>query len=393
MTTDTSSPPSTAAKAVSAPLAVRAIVGTALRRVARDRLGLFFIVALPFVVILLFGVGGEEARSGLPVGVAAQGPYAGALVDALEDEDAIAVRTFGDAASLTAAVRRRDLVGGLVLESGDTTTRARWVGDPAAEAGPAARVAVDSAIAELDARLTAIRVVGERLGVPSDDARAVADAAGDEPLVAVREEDTGGEAVTFGVDEAAQNNLVLFTFITSLTGGVALIESRRIGTARRMLSTPVSSGTILLGEAAARFTIALGQALIVLVGASLLFGAQWGDPLGVAVVVALFSLVGTGAAMLFGATLSNAEQAGAIAAPLGIALGMLGGALWPLEIVPQAMQTVGRAMPHSWAIDALRTVARGGTLADVTDALAVLAGFAMVLLVLATWRLQESLRH
>lgn len=380
--------------AVSPLRAVPAIVSTALLRVVRDRLGLFFIVALPFIVILLFGVGGEQTRSGLPVGMAGDGPFADALLDALEKEATLSVRTYRDGDALTAAVRRQDLVGGIVLVSGDASgAEVRWVGDPAAEAGPAARVAVASAIADLDAKITAARVVGDQLGIPVEQARAAADAAGDEPLLAVEEVDTGGESFRFGVDEAAQNNLVLFTFITSLFGGVALIESRRLGTTRRMFATPVSSGTILFGETTARFVIAVGQALIILVGASLLFGAQWGSPIGVTVVVALFSLVGTGAAMLFGASLSNAEQAGAVTAPLGIALGMLGGAMWPLEIVPPAMQAVGRATPHAWAIDALRTVARDGTLADVVVPLMVLAGFAIVLLALATWRLRMTLRH
>jgi ABC-2 type transport system permease protein len=383
----------------SGPRAVAAIVATALRRVARDRLGLFFIVVLPFVIILLFGAGGGQDGS-LPVGVVADEEAAtSAVLAALEAEDALALRRYDDADALTRAVRRDELVGGLLLDSPGaddpgTGVRVRWFANPGAEAALAARVAVDGAVAQVDARLTAQRLAVDELGLSAEEARDAAAQVDGTPLLDVEEDPIAREAFSFGVDEAAQHNLVLFVFITSLTGGAALIESRRLGTAQRMLAAPVTAGTVLLGEAAARFAIALGQALIVLAGASLLFGARWGDPLAVGAIVAMFCLCGTGAAMLFGATLTNVDQATAIAAPLGIGLGMLGGALWPLEIVPPFMQSVGRAVPHSWAIDGLREVGtHGGSLGDVLPQLAVLAGFAAVLLAVATWRLGISLRR
>jgi ABC-2 type transport system permease protein len=376
--------------------AVFAIVGVGLLRVARDRLGLFFIMVLPFIVILLFGAGDAQDGS-LPVGVVAgDGPEAALLVDALETEGSLAVRHFEDAEPLVRAVRRDELVGGLVATgldrgAGDTSD-ITWVGSPGSASAPAARVAVNAAIAELDTRLVAVRVLVEEVGLhPSAAAEAAAEIA-DDPLIEVVEEHGGGQAFAFGVDEAAQHNLVLFVFITSLTGGGALIEARRLGTTRRMLASPTSAATVLAGEAAARFAIAGTQALIVLAGASLFFGATWGDPVAVAAVVGLFCLVGTGAAMLFGATLSHVEQASAVAAPLGIGLGMLGGALWPLEIAPPVMQTIGRAVPHAWAIDALREVgSRGGGLGDVVVELAVLAVFATALLAVATWRLRVTM--
>lgn len=374
---------------------VLAIVGVELRRVVRDRTGLFFIVVLPFIVILLFGAGGAQDGS-LNVGVVgAEGDEFSELPTALAAQG-FHVREFSDAGDVARAVRRGDLVGGVVAQTtgAAATSELRWVGDPGSAQAPGARLAVQGVVDQLDARLVARRVVAEELGAAPDALAAAAGEARTGQLLEVAETRVGEPGFSFGVDESSQHNLVLFVFITSLTGGAALIESRRLGTARRTLASPASAGTVLAGTAAARFAIALGQALLVLVGASLLFGAQWGDPIAVAATVTLLCLCGTGASMLFGSVLSNAQQATAIAPPLGIALGMLGGALWPLEIVPEAMQTVGRAVPHSWAIDALREVgSRGGGLGDIVGALTVLAAFAAVLLGLATWRLGISLRR
>jgi ABC-2 type transport system permease protein len=81
-----------------------------------------------------------------------------------------------------------------------------------------------------------------------------------------------------------------------------------------------------------------------------------------------------------------------LAPPLGIALGMLGGCMWPLEVVGSTMKTVGHLVPQAWAMDAFVTlVAKGGDLAAIAPQLVVLLGYAAVLLPLATWRLRAAL--
>ncbi len=376
---------------------VPTIVLTALRLVVRDRLGLFFIVVLPFVIILLFGVGGAGVATA-SIGLAAdEGPEATALAEALEADAALSVERYAEASALRRAVRRGELVGGLVADdlerdlAAGRSAEVRWLADPGSTRAVATEVAVRAVLGDLDARLTAIAVAVEELDLDRSEAVAAADETPADRLLGVEEETIGEAGLRWGVDEAAQQNAVLFIFITGLTGGVALIESRRQGTARRMLAGPVSSATILLGEGAARFALCALQAALIVAGAALLFGVGWGTPAVVAAVVGLFSLVATGASMLFGASLSNPEQAWAIAPPAGIALGMLGGALWPLEMVGSVMQAIGRLTPHAWAIDGLRAARAGQGLGDVADALAVLAAWAVALLVVAVWRLRRSL--
>jgi ABC-2 type transport system permease protein len=213
----------------------------------------------------------------------------------------------------------------------------------------------------------------------------------DEPQVVVEH-----VTATAGYDplsQSAAGNLVLFVFITSLVGSSALVETRRLGLSRRMLAAPTSARIVLLGEASARFAIALFQGVLVVAGAALLFGVRWHDPLAVGVIVVLISLAGTGAAMLMGARFANAEQASAIAVPLGIGLGMLGGCMWPLDIVPAPLQAIGRLTPHAWAMDGLSDVTmRAAGLADILPAVAILAAYGAVLLAVASWQLRRSQR-
>jgi ABC-2 type transport system permease protein len=71
---------------------------------------------------------------------------------------------------------------------------------------------------------------------------------------------------------------------------------------------------------------------------------------------------------------------------------MLGGCMWPLAIVPEPMRVLGHLFPQAWAMDAfIALIAKGEDVTGIAVQLAVLAGFAAVLLGLATWRLRRAL--
>jgi len=119
---------------------------------------------------------------------------------------------------------------------------------------------------------------------------------------------------------------------------------------------------------------------------------SWGNPLAAAALIAMWALVGTGAGMVSGTLFRTPEQATAIGPTIGIAFGMLGGCMWPLEIVPPSVRLLGHATPHAWAVDAWVTLlSRGGGLADIAGYLAILAGYAIALFALASLRLRRSL--
>ena len=188
----------------------------------------------------------------------------------------------------------------------------------------------------------------------------------------------------------ATTQLVLFVFLTSLSAAGRLVVTRELGVSRRMLSTPTSSWTIIAGETLGRYLVALLQALYIVIVSTVVFGVTWGDPLAAAVIVALFCLVGAGAAMLVGALARNGDQASSMGVFLGLALGALGGCMIPFQVMPPAMQSIARLIPHSWAVLGLQDLIRdGGGLAAVAPNLLVLLGFSVVLLSLATWRFRR----
>jgi ABC-2 type transport system permease protein len=355
---------------------VAEIARTNLVRLGRDRLGLFFILVLPFLIILLFGTaGGGPGTTQLGLVGAAEDEATAAVLAALRADERLDVRTVDDRADAEVAVRRRALDGALVIEG---PGRLALLTDPTGD--PRAAAVVGEVVAEVDAVRRPAEVVAGLTGRPVE-ALATSAADLDPPVtVSTRLADTAAPAWD-AAQRGAATNLVLFVFIASLVGSAALIETRQLGLTRRMLAGPVTTGTVLLGEGLGRYLVAALQGVVIVLGAGLLFGVDWVDPLAVLAIVAVLSLVGTGAALLFGAVFSNAEQAAGVAVPLGIGLGMLGGTMWPLEITPPVMQAIGRATPHAWALDALDDVLAGNGLPLVP--MAVLVGFAVLLLAVA----------
>ncbi len=82
--------------------------------------------------------------------------------------------------------------------------------------------------------------------------------------------------------------------------------------------------------------------------------------------------------------------------PLGLAvMGLLSGTVFPIEVMPQWMQTLASSLsPLTHALDALRAaLLEGASLSAVGDSLLILAGFAAVLLPLGILALEWGLRH
>jgi ABC-2 type transport system permease protein len=379
------------------------LAATSLRRYLRDRTALFFIVVLPILVVVIVGTtvrGFDEFSVG--VVVAGDGPRTDELVRALDEANAIAVTRLSSVDKAATAVRRAELSAAVVIPASydddlaaNRDVAVGLVGDPTSTTFLAAQTAVASVVAQQGGTIQAARFVTEQVGGDLDDNAALADrTAGSIEPVAVRATsiDAASSSLPEGFSYSAPTMLVLFVFINSLAGGAAIIENRRLRMYERVSAAPVTRLEIIAGETLAYLGIALLQSAIIVGVGGVLFGVDWGDPIAAAALVFVWALVGTGAGVLSGTLFRTPEQASSIGPPLGIAAGMLGGCMWPLEIVPAFMRTVGHALPHAWAVDAWgELLSRGGGIGDIAQELVVLGAFAAALLVISTTRLRHHL--
>lgn len=376
------------------------IARTNMMRTFRDRTGLFFIVILPLILIVVLGMtygGWNVARIG--VAGADGGPLAGDLVGSIHMTELRAeIRHYASAADLKDAVERGFVQVGLAIPA-DYDARLAGGGSPQVEivaqpttTASTVRTAIDDAIAAQAAQVRAARFVAARNGIPFD--RALAAARQVQPSisgVAVAVESVGDVTSNpNGFTVGAQSQVILFMFLTSLTGATQLILTRQLGISRRMFSTPTSAGTIILGEALGRFGFALFQGVLIVVASALLFGVDWVDPVATAAIVLCFAVVATGGAMLIGTFAANTHQAAAFGPALGMVAGLLGGTMVPPEVFPSLMKTLSFVTPHAWAMDAFHALLlRGAGLLEILPQLGVILAYSAVLLAVAVWRFRR----
>jgi ABC-2 type transport system permease protein len=182
----------------------------------------------------------------------------------------------------------------------------------------------------------------------------------------------------------APADLVLFLGITVLLLSSGVVESRRLGLMQRLAAAPVRRRSVVAALVVTSLCVATVQCIGLLIVGRLLFGVHWGDPLGVFLVLAMLSLAYAGAAALVSMRSRTEEQAISLAVVLGIVCGMLGGCMYPLDVVGPVVRGVGHAVPQAWAMDAfVKLIYDHDGLRAVLPEIGVLALFAAVLCALA----------
>ncbi|MHB1450702.1 MAG: ABC transporter permease [Coriobacteriia bacterium] len=198
----------------------------------------------------------------------------------------------------------------------------------------------------------------------------------------VASEVRGDSVIAEGTAQSSIGFTVWFILFMTFGSAGGILEEREQGTLRRLLVAPISRGTILSGKVLGTVLAASVQALVLVLVGALAFGVEWGrDPLGVVLVLGSYILAGTGLAVMISALVRTRDQMSGLSPLVSTGLAMLGGCLWPLEIVSPFMQTIAKLTPTGWAVIGLTDVVyrNQGVQAAVVPTL-VLLGFAGVML-------------
>jgi len=362
----------------------------------RDRsmfiIGLIAPLALAFIFNLVFGGGindvGQTVTFDFGLVDEDPGELSDAFVEILEsiEEDGLAELTVYDdvEAGQTAAT---DGEVGAVFVLGEDFSSAVVAGDDTGieivgnvDAPTTTNVA--GSIAEQFAlgvrRANAAAVTSLVTGVIGpQDLAAVAMEAGQEP-----------PPLTLGVVEAATRQLDSAThlvasmsiFFVFFIGGIAvtgMLEERREGTMGRLLGAPIPSSSILGGKAITAVLIGVVSLAVLVVASTLLMGADWGDPLGVALMIVSGVLAIVALMTTVGGLAKTPEQAGNLQSIVAVTMAMLGGTFVPITDPESFLGKLSLITPNAWFIRGLSEMA-GGTVADALPAVGVLLGLTVV---------------
>lgn len=191
--------------------------------------------------------------------------------------------------------------------------------------------------------------------------------------------------------------LGLFPFtLMFLVTSIALLRERTQGTFDRMMVSPLGRGDLVVGYAIAFSIVALIQAAITLVVAIVFLGLPIEGNLWLVVALVLAqSLLGITLGLFLSAFARSEFQAVQLLPAVVLPQVLLAGLLTPVERLPRGLEIAARALPLTYAFEALDSVMRRGLgLGDphVARDFTVLIGTLTALLVAGSLTLRRSER-
>ena len=187
---------------------------------------------------------------------------------------------------------------------------------------------------------------------------------------------------------SSAGQLITWVFIPLLGISGLFAYERNQGTLRRLLTTPTSKATFLLGTISGQVLVALIQ-MIILVGFGILaLKLNWGHDLaGLTLILFTSALAGAAIGTAMGTFVKTESQANGLSILLGMLMALMGGCWYPLELFPPFIQTAVHILPTTWAMQGmLNLVQRGQGWFNILPEAAALMVFAVVFFGIGVWR-------
>ena len=363
------------------------------RQRLRDRSAILLAFVVPLVLAAIFSVLFGPTSTPRPFDYAVVdldgGPITQAFSDqvlaSLAQEEIVTVAPM-DEGEARAAVRDGDLDAAFVFPAGFTAgvqsqepVEVDVVGSVDSPIGTdVARSIARSYLADLNAaRVAAGSLMQARPGASEDDVAAIAEQVATAPPAVALEDVSASTRVLDAKTYYAAGMAIFFLMFTVQFGVTSLIDERSEGTLARLLAAPVRRSSILLGKLLTSVVLGLTSVTVLVVASTLLLGADWGNPVGVALLVLAGVLAATGITLVVASMARTPELASSWQAVVAISLGLLGGAFFPIQQSGSFLATASLLTPHAWFLRGLGNLSGGGV-ADVLPAVLALLVFTAV---------------
>src|SRR6187431_179483 len=334
---------------------MRAMILKEFRELRRDRRTMAMLIALPIVLLVIFGYAANFTIDELATAVVGPGAEQteGALPDLFVVNQTAASGSTEDAKELV-----RDNKADVVI---DTNTK-----PPTAYVDGSSLFAAQTAVGAFNA------VPDEQLTV--------------EVLY-------NPDLITAWVMVPALVGLIL-TFIGTIITSIGLVKERQTGTLEQLAVMPLKSSDVIVGKIAPYFILAGVDMLVVTLLGIWIFGVPFnGNPALFALGAAIFLFVVLG----FGVLISTASQTQAQAIQLAIMILLpqilLSGFIFPLSAMPAAIAWIGYCLPLTYFVQISQGIMlRGAGFDSLWPAYLVLTVMASVIFTGAVLRFRRDLR-
>lgn len=155
-----------------------------------------------------------------------------------------------------------------------------------------------------------------------------------------------------------------FSTFSMVFGMGDIVEDKRLYTWHRLLTTPVKLSGIIFGNLVFYSVLGILQISVVFLLGQWLFGVEFnGQLLGVLFIAILYVVVMNGLGLVIATHVKDAHQLSAVSPIILTAMAMIGGCMWPIEIVTsKVLLGLSYLTPHRWAMGAIKEIVQVGSM-------------------------------
>jgi len=182
---------------------------------------------------------------------------------------------------------------------------------------------------------------------------------------------------------------LLFALAASAT---ALFRERDAGIFQRLLAAPVTRAQILWSKFLYGISIGLTQLMVLFFAGHILFGIEVLPHLPLLILVCIFAAAScTSFGMLLAAISPNAEAASGLATFLILLMSSLGGAWFPVSIMPEFIQQLSKLTLVYWSMEGFTSVLWAGhSFMQILPILGILGSITAGVMALSIWRFNRG---
>ena len=367
-----------------------------LLEITRNRMALFFMVLMPFLMMIMFGFiypNNTSMPQNLPVGIIdlSHSQDSAAFIGQLQNVSASSVKMdFKTVATIDDArdqINRNQLDGAIIIPASFASDEAQ---------GKSANVTV---LYDNSNPQVGMQVLAEASGLISG-VGGMKSAATVYQLGVKAGEQVNPQAVLAPYQPVAQGTipgsnyfdflapglLMMIVMMSAMTGiPEGISQEKERGTFDGVLSSPINPVSIIIGKSVALTCQGFVQGILIFILAVVFFGVHVQGSILLAfglLFLGVFSFIGLG--ILFTSISEDQKTSTLIANLLMFPMMFVSGIMFPIEQMPWFIQWLSAIMPITYAADAMRKVMiMNAGIQDVLPQIAILIGFGIVTMAIA----------
>ncbi|WP_098749426.1 ABC transporter permease [Paenibacillus sp. EZ-K15] len=181
--------------------------------------------------------------------------------------------------------------------------------------------------------------------------------------------------------------LVVFMLFSAVNLSALTIRDRENRTYYRLLSSPITARSYVFSNAIVNIVLMMIQIAATLFVMTRFFHIEPGIPLWqMFLILSLFALVAVSLSQVIVAFSDSTMMANGIQTMVIMPTSLLAGCVFPLSVMPEAIQRIADFLPQYWLLDTFGKLQQGSKLNDIMLNVAILLAFALALSLIATYK-------